>query len=245
MTDRKIVVVTGGSKGIGKAIAIKLVNSGYIVIIDYHEDDKSADSTLSLLQNIEPLCQKIKFNVSSKEDVQKGFKEIFDSFHKVDVLINCAGITRDKTFKKITNKQWNEVIDVNLNGVFNTTKAVVDSMITNNFGRIINISSIVGFTGNFGQTNYSASKAAIIGFSKSLALELSKYNISVNVIAPGFIKTEMTQKIPEEVQKTITESIPKKRFGKPDEIADFVNFIVSQTSDYFTGQVIHINGGLY
>lgn len=243
--ESKITVVTGGSKGIGKQICQKFAENGYRVIFIYDKDDAAAGSTLKMLQAINPENQMYKVDVSHFDEIQKVFNRINEEYSAISILINCAGITKDKTAKKMVEQIWDDVIDVNLKGVFNCSKAVLEPMCSNNYGRIINISSVVAFTGNFGQCNYASSKAGVIGLTKSLALETAKYNITVNAVAPGFINTDMTRNIPEEILARTIENIPKKRLGLPEEIADFVYFISTLKTDYITGQVFHINGGLY
>ena len=177
--------------------------------------------------------------------VQKTFSEIIRYCGSVDVLVNCAGIIHDRMITKLTKKDWDIVIDTNLNGCFNCTKAILKNMILKNYGRIINISSVSALTGNIGQSNYAASKSAIIGFTKSIALETAMYDITVNAISPGFIKTDMTKTIPLKIKQKIIEKIPKKRLGLPEEIAHGVIFLSSPKSAYITGQVLNINGGFY
>jgi len=187
----------------------------------------------------------IRCDVSNYKLVQKIFSQIIRYCGSVDVLVNCAGIIHDKTLTKLTKKDWNIVIDTNLNGCFNCSKSVLKNMILKNYGRIINISSVVAQTGNIGQSNYAASKSAIIGFTKSIALETAKYDITVNSISPGFIKTDMTKTIPLKIKQEIIKKIPKKRFGLREEVARAAVFFASPQSAYITGQVLNINGGFY
>ena len=236
----RIALITGANGGIGSATALKLGMNGYKVILNYHVDkDKAVEIASSLGVENSLLIEADITNVeAAKEMISKALKK----FGRIDVLVNNAGITRDKTFAKRSREEWDEVINVNLNGAFNVTKAVIEIMLKQGSGTIINISSIVGEVGNFGQTNYSASKAALIGFTKSLSKEVASKGIRVNAIAPGFVDTEMTRKIPENVKIKILEQIPMGRFATPEEIADVILFLCNAT--YITGTVIDVNGGV-
>ncbi|MCF7945118.1 MAG: beta-ketoacyl-ACP reductase [Spirochaetia bacterium] len=232
---RKIAFVTGGSLGIGRSI-VKALSKEYHVYFTYRSHKDEAISIES------QFIQGIQVDSRNYSDIQTVINEII-SKKPISVLVNNAGITKDKTCRKMTKDNWDDVIEVNLNSAFYYTQACLDAMIESGWGRIINISSVIGVTGGFGQTNYAAAKAGLIGFTKSLALELASKNITVNAIAPGFIYTEMTKKIPSKIKNNITEKIPMGRFGKCDEISSFVQFLASEKSSYITGQVIHINGG--
>ena len=232
--------MTGANGGIGSATALKLGTNGFKVILNYHVDKDTSVEIASSLGEENTLL--IEADVTNVEEVNEMVSKALEKFSRIDVLVNNAGINRDKTFAKMSREQWNEVIDVNLNGVFNVTKAVIKTMIRQGSGTIINVSSIVGEIGNFGQTNYSASKAALIGFTKSLAKEVAPRGIRVNVIAPGFVDTEMTRKIPENIKSKVLEQIPLRRFAAPEEIADVVLFLCN--ASYITGTVIDVNGGM-
>jgi len=244
--SKRIVVVTGGSSGIGRAVCLRFAREGArIIFVHYDPDELKANETLGLLGKMDVEAKAEKLDVSSFGAVEGFFKEVVREFQRVDVLVNNAGITRDAFLMRMSANQWDEVLEVNLKSVFNCTKAVVRSMIKERSGRIINISSVVGQIGNIGQSNYAASKAGIIGFSKSIARELANRGITVNAVAPGFINTEMTQKLPDKARETFLAQIPMGRIGEPDEVAETVYWLASASATYITGQVIHVNGGLY
>ena len=242
MLSGKIALVTGASRGIGKAIAIEFAKQGADVIVNYSKDEKGALEVADEIKNLGRKCLAVKADVSDFDEVSKMFGIVRKDFGKLDILVNNAGITMDRTLKKMRAEEWNKVIDVNLNSVYNVTKNALPLMPKNS--RIINISSIVGMFGNFGQTNYAASKAGIIGFTKSLAKELGKHSITVNAIAPGFIESELTQKIPFLRKKIIQWMIPLKRTGLPEEVAYAAAFLASDKAGYITGYVLNLNGGL-
>ena len=241
MTE-KVVLVTGASGGIGRAIILEFAKAGYNVAINYnlHKDNALLVQKEAAAYDVKSLI--IKADVTKTEDVDAMVEETLKEFKRIDVLVNCAGITRDKTLVKMTKDMWDDVIDTNINGVFNVTKIIVPIMIEQKEGTIINISSIVGLQGNYGQTNYSTTKAGIIGFTKSLAKELASHGITVNAIAPGFIDTPMTEQIPQNIKEKIIENIPLKRMGKPEEIAEAAMFL--SKGRYITGQIISVNGGM-
>ncbi len=241
---KKIAFVTGGSRGIGKAIVDKLGSDGFIVGFNYvNSEEKAKDFVNELkLKNIDAFC--IKFDVGNYEETKNAISKIQSEIGDIDVLVNNAGITKDKLFIRMKEKDFSDVIDVNLKGVFNCTKQVANKMMKKKNGRIINISSISGLIGNIGQVNYSASKAGIIGLTRTLAAELGGYGITVNAIAPGFIKTDMTDTLSESIKEKIINSIPLKSIGYPEDIANFVSFLSSDLGRYITGQVISIDGGL-
>jgi acetoacetyl-CoA reductase len=241
--EGKVVVVTGSSKGIGATIAKELAKQGAKVVVNYNSSAAGAEKVVGEIEELGGTAIAVKANVSNLEDAKSLIEQTVAHFGKVDVLVNNAGITRDKTFKKMDENAWNEVINTNLNSVYHTTSAVINPMLEQKFGRIINISSIVGQAGAFGQTNYAASKAGIIGFTKSLALETAKNGITVNAVCPGYILTEMTAEIPGNVMEAIVSKIPMKRMGTTQEIAEAVIFLAK--SDYITGQCINVNGGVY
>jgi len=240
----KTAIVTGAAQGIGKVIALGLAKCGAdIAVSDINEDSLNA-----AVKEIEALGRKaiaVKMDVSSLKDCEDMVKKTVDAFGKVDILINNAGITRDTVLLRMKEEQWDQVIQVNLKGTFNCTKAVIRSMFKQKSGKIINISSVTGAMGNAGQANYSASKAAVMGFTKSIAREYAHCGITVNAVAPGFIKTAMTDAIPGKDRDAMISIIPAKRLGLPEDVADTVCFLASDMANYITGQVIHINGGMY
>ncbi|MFN3587791.1 MAG: beta-ketoacyl-ACP reductase [Spirosomataceae bacterium] len=229
----KVAIITGGAKGIGKATAELFVENGAKVYVwDRAEmDEKEGQVYMSV-------------DVTNYEKVTEAVQAILDKEGKIDILVNNAGITKDKSLLKMTQEDWHQVIDINLTGVFNCTKAVSQSMVDRKFGRILCASSVVGITGNFGQTNYVATKSALIGMVKTWAKELAKHNITANAVAPGFIKTDMTDLIPDEVKKTIESGIPAKRMGQPIDIANAYLFLASDDAAYINGQCLSVNGGM-
>jgi len=237
------VLVTGGSRGIGAAISLELASPNYFVIVNFNQSKDQAEGIVSKIKDNGGNAIAVQGNIADAKECKIMFETIEKSIGNVDVLINNAGITRDKSFRKMGLEEWNAVIDTNLSSAFNTTKLALPSMIENKFGRIINISSVIGQTGGFGQTNYAAAKSGLIGFTKSLALETAKYGVTVNSICPGFIGTEMVGAMPEEVLNSIILKIPVNRLGDPNEIAKGVKFLIE--SSYITGQSLNINGGLY
>ena len=242
MLYNKVALVTGASRGIGKAIALELAKNNADLIINYSKDEKGA---MEVYEEIKKLGRNIiaaKADVSNFSEVAKMFGIIKEKFGKLDILVNNAGITQDRTLKKMTQEEWDKVININLNSVYNVTKNALPLLSKNS--HIINISSIVGVFGNFGQSNYAASKAGIIGFTRSLAKELGKNGTTVNAVAPGFIESDMTNKIPFLRKKMIKWMIPLKRTGLPEEVAYTVAFLASNKSSYITGEVFSVNGGL-
>ena len=234
-----VVLITGGTRGIGRAIAETFKKAGATVYITGTNREK----TEAVAQEIG--VNGVKMDVTDREEVKKVVGEIAEKEGKIDVLINNAGITRDTLFLRMKDEDWDAVIDTNLNGVYNVTRAVVPIMVKKRKGVIINISSVVGFTGNVGQVNYSATKSALIGFTKSLAKELGGRNIRVVAVAPGYITTDMTKAIPEKIKEELIKSIPLRREGEPREIADVCLFLASNMASYITGTTIHVNGGLF
>lgn len=238
----KISLVTGAGQGIGRSIAISLAAKGSVVFIN-DINEKTIEETCLYIKNHGYKCYKAIFNVSDFNEVNKMFDFIYSRQAKLDILVNNAGILRDITLQKMSEKDWDDVIGINLKSVFNCCKGALPKMIENNYGRIINISSVIGLKGNFGQTNYAASKAGIIGFTKSLAYETAKKGITVNVVAPGFIETDILRAIPGSIMEKIVSSIPMGHLGKPDDIANMVLFLASNEANYITGQVFNVNGG--
>ncbi len=241
MLEGKTSVITGGASGIGMATAIKFLEYGArVILFDLNEE------ALKLFQE-----EKIKENgwyfkgdISNPDDIKKFVEEIKKRGEKIDVLVNSAGVTRDTLLIRMKEEDWDFVLNINLKGIFLLTKEIVKMMIRENGGVIINLSSVVGIMGNIGQCNYSASKAGVIAFTKSLAKEVGSRNIRVLAIAPGFIETPMTEKLPEEIKKRYLENIPLKRFGKPEEVAELISFLASEKASYITGCVIQIDGGM-
>jgi len=244
--SKRVVVITGGSKGIGRAICLRFAREGASVLfVHYDPDDVSANETLRLLESMDVRAKAEKLDVSSFGDVEEFFREVVGEFQRIDVLVNNSGITRDALLMRMSESQWDQSISVNLKGVFNCTRAVARSMIKKRSGRIINISSVAGEIGNIGQANYAASKAGIMGFTKSVARELATRGITVNAVAPGFIDTDMTKNLPDKAKEIFMSQIPMGRIGEPGEVAEVVYWLASEGASYVTGQVIHVNGGLY
>lgn len=245
MLKDKIALVTGGSRGIGSSICKELAKAGATVLINYAN---SKDSALKVLEEIVEGRGKgdvVGFDVSDYSIVEEKIKYLIEKYEKIDILVNNAGITRDSLFMRMKESQWDEVFETNTKGVFNCTKNVVRMMLKNQYGKIINISSVVGEMGNPGQVNYSSTKSALIGFTKSLAKELGSKNINVNAITPGFIDTDITEVLSDSIKDKYKEIIPLSRFGKPEDVAKAVLFLASDDSSYITGEVLKINGGLY
>jgi len=244
MKEKQVVFVTGGSRGIGKAIALKYADNGYNVVINYVSDKTDIQQLEKEFSDKGAEILILKADVSKSEEVEEIVKKAIERFGKIDVLVNNAGITRDTLLMRMKEEDFDKVIEVNLKGTFLVTKSVVPYMMKKKSGRIINLSSVVGVSGNAGQSNYSASKAGIIGFTKSVAKELASRNIRANAVAPGFIDTDMTSVLSEEVKQNINAQIPMKRMGTAQEIANVVYFLGSEESSYITGQVINIDGGM-
>ena len=242
--DGKIALVTGGSRGIGKAIAMRLAGAGARVMITYRKAADEAGRVVDAVRQGGGLCIAFQSDSAAFDRSKEIVEEITGQFQRLDILVNNAGITKDALLVRMTEQDWDSVIATNLKGVFNFSRAAARTMMAQRSGKIINISSIVGLAGNAGQTNYAASKAGIIGFTKSLAKELSSRNIQVNAVAPGFVDTDMTAALTDEQRKELAESIPLKRTARPEEIAGVVAFLASADADYITGQVLCIDGGL-
>ena len=240
----KVAFITGATRGIGKQIALTLAKEGYDIALNYRSENDDVENTAKEIKNENVKCFSVKCDISNFEACEEAVKKIIAEFGQIDVLVNNAGITKDMLLMRMKKEDFESVIDVNLVGTFNVTKNVVNHMMKARSGRIINISSVVGISGNVGQANYSASKAGIIGFTKSLAKELGSRNILVNAVAPGFIETAMTDILKNEIKEEIAKSIPLKRMGKTQDVANVVKFLASEDSSYITGQVIHIDGGM-
>ena len=240
----KVALITGGSRGIGKEIAYTLAEENYDIIINYRTENEELMKLKKEIEQKRDRCLLLKGDVSNFEDCKKLVEEAINRMNHIDVLVNNAGITKDMLLMRMKPEDFNEVINVNLIGTFNMTKNVINYMMKERKGRIINVSSVVGISGNAGQTNYAASKAGIIGFTKSLAKEVASRNILVNAIAPGFIQTDMTNILKENVKDEIAKTIPLKRMGTAKDVANVVKFLVSEDSSYITGQVIQVDGGM-
>jgi 3-oxoacyl-[acyl-carrier protein] reductase len=246
ISSSRVVVITGGSKGIGRAVAFRFADEeARIVLIHYDPDEVESNATLKVLSERGVEAESHRVDVSSFEAVNGLFEDILSRLGRIDVLVNNAGITKDTLLMRMSEEDWDTVIKVNLNSVFNCTKAVVRPMIKQKSGNIVNISSVVGQIGNAGQANYSASKAGIMGFTKTIAREVAPRGITVNAIAPGFIDTGMSAAISEKAKESFLSQIPLGRIGRPEEVADAVYWLCSSAASYITGQVIHVNGGLY
>ena len=240
----KIAFITGATRGIGRQIAITLAKEGFDIAINYRKENEDLIETQKMVEDQMVKCFTVQGDVSSFEDSERMVKDIIEEFNHIDILVNNAGITKDMLLMRMKKEDFESVIDVNLVGTFNITKNVIPYMMKNRSGRIINVSSVVGISGNAGQTNYSASKAGIIGFTKSLAKEVGSRNILVNAVAPGFIETQMTDVLKDEVKEEISKTIPLKRMGTVEDVANVVKFLASKDSSYITGQVINIDGGM-
>lgn len=243
--EGKIAIVTGASRGIGRAIALNLAAAGANIVAVYQQNKEKADE---LAQEIEPLgrtCLTVKADVSVEDEVNALIDQTITQFGKIDILVNNAGMTKDGLIMRMKTEDWHSVLNVNLSGMFYALKAVTKPMMKQRSGKIVFITSIIGLTGNAGQANYAAAKAGVIGLMKSAAKEFASRGIQVNAVAPGFIDTDMTKGLNDEVKNTYLEQIPLKRFGRVEDVAEAVKFLVSEKADYITGQVLHVNGGLY
>jgi 3-oxoacyl-[acyl-carrier protein] reductase len=240
----KYALVTGGSRGIGRAISIKLISLGYHILVNYKSNNEEARRTLEMIKEAGGTCDLMKFDVADNQQVDEAISKWAEN-HKdeyIEVLVNNAGIRKDILLMWMENNHWKDVMDTNLSGFFFVTRALLKNMLVNRYGRIINIVSLSGIKGLPGQVNYSAAKAAVIGATKALAQEIGKKNVTVNAVAPGFIKTDMTKDLNENELKSM---IPLNRFGSPEEVAELVCFLASGKSSYITGEVISVNGGIY
>ncbi|MFC5541285.1 3-oxoacyl-[acyl-carrier-protein] reductase [Ureibacillus sp. FSL W7-1570] len=242
--EGKTAVVTGASRGIGRAIALELAKEGANVVVNYGGSKEKAEEVVEEILKMGQKAIAVQANVADNESVQNLMKTALDEFGSIDILVNNAGITRDNLLMRMKEDEWDDVIETNLKGVFLCTKAVTRQMMKQRSGRIINIASVVGVTGNAGQANYTAAKAGVIGLTKTTARELASRNILVNAVAPGFITTEMTDALPEDVKNTMLTQIPLGKFGQPEHVAKAVVFLASEDAEYITGQVLHVDGGI-
>ncbi len=243
--NSKTALITGSTRGIGKAIAQYLAKAGARVIITGRDQGRAEDVAKEIAQTYGVETLGVAMDMSEKDSITSAYERIESLFGGVDILVNNAGITKDKLFLRMSLEDWEEVLRVNLTGTFLITSLAIKGMLKKRWGRIVNISSVVGFTGNIGQVNYSSTKSALIGFTKSLAKELASRNITVNAVAPGFIETDMTSVLSDELKQAYLKNIPLGRFGKPEDVAGVVVFLCSDYASYITGEVLHVNGGMY
>ena len=243
--EGKTALVTGGSKGIGRATAVALAHAGAFTFVNYVRNETAARDTLRIIEDQGGVGELLCFDVSDFDAVRDAIRHITDKRERIDILVNNAGITSEGIFVRTNSEMWDKIVSVNLNGVLNCCRSAVKYMMKQRWGRIINMTSVVAVSGNAGQVCYSASKAGIVGLTKSLARELGPRNICVNAVAPGFIETDMTVSISEKNRGKVVEQIPLGRTGTPDDVAGVVTFLASGKADYITGQLIHVNGGLY
>lgn len=244
MLKDKVAIVTGGTRGIGRAIALKLADNGANIVINYRNSDKEAEELKVILEEKGVKVLTVKCDISNFEDSKNLMDKCKEVFGKIDILVNNAGITKDTLIMRMKEEDFDNVIDVNLKGTFNCAKHASAIMLKQRFGKIINMTSVVGIVGNAGQVNYAASKAGVIGLTKSLAKELGSRGITVNAVAPGFINTDMTASLSEKVKEEASKNIPLKRLGDPEDVANLVGFLASDASNYITGQVINVDGGM-
>ncbi len=242
MNEKRVAFITGGTSGIGKEVSLTLAREGFDIAINCMNKPEEYENVKKEVEENGAKCILVQGDVSVYEDTENMVKEVIDKYGRIDVLVNNAGITKDNLLMRMKKEDFNAVIDVNLIGTFNVTKNVVPYMMKQRYGRIISLASVVGVAGNAGQANYAASKAGIIGFTKSLAKELGSRNILVNAVAPGYIKTAMTDVLPDKIKDSIKEQIPLKTLGETKDVANLIKFLASEDSSYITGQVIHVDG---
>lgn len=243
--DGKVALVTGSSRGIGRAIALRLAADGADVAVNYQVNRERAAEVAERITSLGRRSCTVQADVSDFDQVKRMHAEVVRSLGQVDILVNNAGILRDKSFVKMTPETWSEVMAVNLDSVFYCTKLVIEGMVERKYGRIVNLSSVIGRTGNFGQANYAAAKAGVIALTKTLAKEFARKGVTVNAVAPGFIDTDILSSVPRDVLDRLVAQIPIGRLGTPDEVAGAVSFLVSEDARYITGQVIDVNGGFF
>ena len=244
MLKDKVAIITGGTRGLGRAIALKLADQGANIVINYRNSDKEAEELKAILEGKGVKVLTVKCDISNFEDSKNLMDKCKEVFGKIDILVNNAGITKDTLIMRMKEEDFDNVIDVNLKGTFNCAKHASAIMLKQRFGKIINMTSVVGIAGNAGQVNYAASKAGVIGLTKSLAKELGSRGITVNAVAPGFINTDMTASLSEKVKEEASKNIPLKRLGDPEDVANLVGFLASDAANYITGQVINVDGGM-
>ncbi|WP_420768314.1 3-oxoacyl-[acyl-carrier-protein] reductase [Parageobacillus thermoglucosidasius] len=244
MLQGKVALVTGASRGIGRAIALELARQGAKIAVNYAGSEAKANEVVREIKNMGGEAFAIQADVADAQAVEQMIKTVLERFERIDILVNNAGITRDNLLMRMKEEEWDDVININLKGVFNCTKAVTRPMMKQRYGRIVNIASVVGVMGNPGQANYVAAKAGVIGLTKTAARELASRNITVNAVAPGFITTDMTERLSEEIKSEMLKQIPLARFGEPEDVAKVVAFLVSDAASYMTGQTLHVDGGM-
>jgi 3-oxoacyl-[acyl-carrier protein] reductase len=244
IADGRVAIVTGGGRGIGRAVAVRLANEGANVAISYRSNDASAEEAAEEVRAAGVKCEVFKGDVGSPEDVAALFEGVGEAFGRIDILVNNAGLTRDNLMMRMKEEEFDDVVSTNLKGTYLCTRAALRPMVRARWGRIVNISSVVGLVGNAGQANYAASKAGIIGFTKSVAREVAHRGITANVVAPGYVETELTGSLPEKVKDQIRDQVPAGRFGQAEEVAEVVAFLAGDGAGYVTGQTLAVDGGM-
>jgi 3-oxoacyl-(acyl-carrier-protein) reductase len=242
--DGQVAIVTGASRGIGRAVAKELAEYGAAVVVNYFQSQEQADSLVEEVTGAKGRAIAVRCDVGNPDDAQAMVQRTIDEFGQIDILVNNAGVNRDRSLRRMSTEEWQEVINTDLNSAFYCTSAVLPHMVERSYGRIINMSSIIGQMGNVGQANYAAAKAGLVALTKSAAQELARYNITVNAMCPGFIETDMVIALNDEVKEALLSRIPLGRFGRPDEVAAFIRFLVTE-GDWITGQQFNPNGGMY